>query len=123
MIETLWRRASLPGLPKPLAILITFHVVTLGWIFFRADSFDAAIAYLAGLAGGDWTNGMTTPLLGGLMLLGMAFHFTPPGLAQAIALRLRHLPAPLLGLLVAAAILVIDAMRYEGVAPFIYYQF
>ena len=123
VIETLWRKAGLPGLPKLLGILVTFHIVTLGWIFFRAESFDAAIAYLRGIAGGDWSNGMTTPLLAGLMLLGMAFHFTPPGLAQAIALRLRRLPAPLLGVLVAVTILVIDAMRFEGVAPFIYYQF
>ena len=56
-------------------------------------------------------------------MAAMAFHFTPPLLAQGIALRLRLLPAPLLGLLVAAAIILIDAMRYEGVAPFIYYQF
>jgi alginate O-acetyltransferase complex protein AlgI len=123
VVETLWRKAGLPGLPKLLAILVTFHIVTLGWIFFRAESFDAAIAYLGGIANGDWHNGMTTPLLAGLIVIGMAFHFTPPLLAQGIALRLRTLPAPLLGLLVAAAIVVIDAMRYEGVAPFIYYQF
>lgn len=123
VVETLWRKAGLPGLPKLLAILVTFHIVTFGWIFFRADSFDAAIAYLGGIGAGDWRNGMTTPLLGGLMILGMIFHFTPPLLAQGIALRLRLLPAPLLGLLVAAAIILIDAMRYEGVAPFIYYQF
>lgn len=123
VVETLWRKAKLPGLPKPLAILVTFHIVTLGWIFFRAETFDAAIAYLNGIGAGDWHNGMTTPLLAGLMLFGMAFHFTPPTLAQGIALRLRLLHAPWLGLLVAVAILLIDAMRYEGVAPFIYYQF
>ncbi len=123
VIETLWRKAGLPGLPKVLAIIVTFHIVTLGWIFFRADSFDGAIGFIAGMAQGDWRNTMTTPLLAGLMVLGMAFHFTPPLMAQDIALRLRLLPAPLLGLLVALTILIIDAMRYEGVAPFIYYQF
>jgi len=123
VVETLWRKAGLPGLPKPLAILVTFHIVTLGWIFFRAETFDAAITYLSGLARGDWHNGVTTPLLAGLILIGMAFHFTPPALAPGIARRLRTIPAPLLGLLVAASILLIDAMRYEGVAPFIYYQF
>ena len=123
VIETLWRKARLPALPGPLAIIITFHIVTLGWIFFRAESFDAAIAYLGGLVRGDWSNGVTTPLLAGLILLGMAFHFTPPRLPGRIALGLRRLPAPVLGLLVAAAVLLVDAMRYEGVAPFIYYQF
>ncbi|RVT92514.1 MBOAT family O-acyltransferase [Sphingomonas crocodyli] len=123
VIETLWRKAGLPGLPKLLAILVTFHIVTLGWIFFRADTFDGAISFIGGMAGGDWRNTMTTPLLAGLMVLGMAFHFTPPGLAQGVALRLRLMPAWALGLLTAVAIIVIDAMRYEGVAPFIYYQF
>jgi hypothetical protein len=36
---------------------------------------------------------------------------------------LRVLPAPALGLLAGVTILIIDAMRFEGVAPFIYYQF
>jgi len=123
VIETLWRKAGLPGLPRLLAIVLTFHIVTLGWIFFRAETFQAAIAYLGGMMHGDWRNTVTTPLLAGLIGLGMAFHFTPPLLAQGIAIRLRALPAPLLGALVAAMILLIDAMRYEGVAPFIYYQF
>jgi len=123
VVETLWRKAGLPKIPKLLAILITFHIVTLGWIFFRADSFDGAIAFIGGIMRGTWQNSMTTPLLFGLMLLGMAFHFTPPDLPRRIALLLRRLPAPVLGLLVAAAVILIDAMRYEGVAPFIYYQF
>jgi hypothetical protein len=50
-------------------------------------------------------------------------HFGPPRLMQGMALRLRFVPAPLLGLMAGAAILIIDAMRFEGVAPFIYYQF
>jgi len=123
VIETLWRKAGLPGLPKLLAIVVTFHIITLGWIFFRAESFDAAIAFIGGIASGSWQNTMTTPLLFGLMILGMMFHFTPPALPRWIALGLRHLPAPVLGLLIAAAIIIVDAMRFEGVAPFIYYQF
>jgi D-alanyl-lipoteichoic acid acyltransferase DltB (MBOAT superfamily) len=123
VIETLWRKARLPGLPKPLAIIVTFHIVTLGWIFFRAESFDAAIAYLGGILHGDWRNTVTTPLLGGMMVVGMAYHFTPPYMPERLAMGLRRLPAPAFGLLIAAVILIIDSMRYEGVAPFIYYQF
>jgi hypothetical protein len=123
VVETLWRKARLPGLPRLLAIIVTFHIVTLGWIFFRAESFSAAIAYLGGMMQGDWRNTVTTPLLAGLMVLGMAYHFTPPSMPQRVAMGLRRLPAPALGVLIAAIILVIDSMRYEGVAPFIYYQF
>jgi hypothetical protein len=40
-----------------------------------------------------------------------------------MAMRLHRVPAPLLGLMAGVAILIVDGMRFEGVAPFIYYQF
>jgi hypothetical protein len=58
-----------------------------------------------------------------LILFGMAVHFTPANLGQRLALQARLLPAWALGLLVGVTILIVDAMRFEGVAPFIYYQF
>ena len=42
-----------------------------------------------------------------------------PGLARAAG----RLPAPVYGLAFALALLVVDAQRPDGVAPFIYYQF
>ena len=42
---------------------------------------------------------------------------------QRVAERARHWPAPAFGVAVAAAVLFVDALRPEGVAPFIYYQF
>jgi D-alanyl-lipoteichoic acid acyltransferase DltB (MBOAT superfamily) len=42
-------------LPSWLAVLITFHFVTLGWIFFRAPSVHAALAMLHdAVGGGGW---------------------------------------------------------------------
>jgi D-alanyl-lipoteichoic acid acyltransferase DltB (MBOAT superfamily) len=125
-VERIWREVKPEGwgsLPKALGIFITFHIVLLGWIFFRSDSFEGAIAYLGGMAGGDMTAMLTTPLALVLILFGLAIHFTPPHLAQGMALRLRRLNAPALGLAIGVTILLIDAMRFEGVAPFIYYQF
>ncbi|HEY0663492.1 MAG TPA: MBOAT family protein, partial [Thiobacillaceae bacterium] len=58
------RRGFLPGvrLPKPMAKLLawclTFAAVVVGWVFFRAASFDAALAMLAGMAG---ANGVAVP--------------------------------------------------------------
>ncbi|SNT08130.1 D-alanyl-lipoteichoic acid acyltransferase DltB, MBOAT superfamily [Sphingomonas laterariae] len=126
VMETLWRKfrpQHWPLMPAAIAIFITFHIVTLGWIFFRAETFDGAIAFLGGIGRGDWGATIATPLMIGLILFGMMIHFTPPTLAQGIALRLRSVPALLLGLGTGAVILIIDAMRFEGVAPFIYYQF
>jgi D-alanyl-lipoteichoic acid acyltransferase DltB (MBOAT superfamily) len=31
-------------------VVITFHIVALGWIFFRCTEFSGALAYLRGMA-------------------------------------------------------------------------
>jgi D-alanyl-lipoteichoic acid acyltransferase DltB (MBOAT superfamily) len=126
-IERLWREWRGPEartlLPKPLAVLIIFHIVVAGWIFFRADTLAGALAYFTELAAWRPGTALTTPLLAGLIGFGLAIHFTPPALLPALSRRVAAWPAPVLGLAVAAAILVVDAMRFEGVAAFIYYQF
>ena len=125
-LERIWERIrpeGFPRLPRVLGILITFHIVLIGWIFFRAESFDAAIAYLRGIGTAGVASDVLTPLACGLILFGMAIHFTPANLGQRLALHVRLLPAWALGLLVGITILIIDSMRFEGVAPFIYYQF
>jgi D-alanyl-lipoteichoic acid acyltransferase DltB (MBOAT superfamily) len=125
-IERIWRDVKpegWPRMPRLVGIFVTFHIVVLGWIFFRAESFDGAIAYISGIANWQGAATLVTPLGLGLILLGMEMHFMPPQIMRTLALRLRAVPAPVLGLLVGVVIVVIDAMRYEGVAPFIYYQF
>lgn len=125
-IERIWDRArpaGWPRLPAAVGVVMTFHIVVLGWIFFRAESFETAILYLGGLWSGGAASAVATPLMAALILFGLSIHFTPPLLARSIALRLRRLPAPALGAATGATILLIDAMRFEGVAPFIYYQF
>ena len=123
--ERLWREfrpAGAPKAPRWLGILVTFHIVLLGWIFFRAASFADSLAFLGGLGAGGGAV-LLTPLQLGLILLGMSFHFGPRLTLQQVAIRIRALPAPALGAAIGLAVLVVDAMRPEGVAPFIYYQF
>ena len=38
-----------------VSVIITFILVSIAWIFFRADSMDTAVAMLARLTCGDWT--------------------------------------------------------------------
>ena len=76
----------------------------------------------AGFAPG--TDAMTvTPLVVALIAFGLAIHALPWDAMQRAALRLRTLPAPAFAIGLAATMLVVDAMRYEGVAPFIYFRF
>jgi D-alanyl-lipoteichoic acid acyltransferase DltB (MBOAT superfamily) len=124
--ERAWRDvrpANWSKLPDALGIAITFHIVVLSWIFFRASTYEGALAYLGGLASGSWATTALSPLGLFLMCLGMALHFLPPRGTQLLALRVRTMPAALAGAAAGAAILIVDAMRPEGVAPFIYYQF
>src|SRR6185503_6705423 len=71
--ERLWREyrpKSWRPLPAWLGIFVTFHIVLLGWIFFRAASFDDALAFLGGLTGGGapaTLTSMLTPMLLGLI--------------------------------------------------------
>jgi alginate O-acetyltransferase complex protein AlgI len=125
-LERIWDRIRpWPWLrmPRLLGLLITFHIVLVGWVFFRAETFGQAISFLGGIGTSHAVSSVATPLALVLILIGMAIHFTPPQTGQRLAMALRILPAPALGLLAGIVILVIDAMRFEGVAPFIYYQF
>lgn len=125
-IERFWARhrpAGLPRAPRWAGIALTFHVVVLGWIFFRAQGEGEAFAYLGQLFAGDWRNTLVTPLSLALVVAGLAIHAVPAGILQQLAARVRHHAAPVIGLSLGVLILIVDAMRPEGVAPFIYYQF
>src|SRR5262249_42490821 len=43
-----------PQVPRWLGILVTFHLVTLAWAFFRARTFSQAISVLSGIGAGGW---------------------------------------------------------------------
>jgi D-alanyl-lipoteichoic acid acyltransferase DltB (MBOAT superfamily) len=111
-------------MPRWARIALTFHVVVLGWIFFRAASFGDAIAYLGGIfvpaEGGAVT---VTPLAVALILFGLALHALPWDAMKHAAERLRTLSAPAMALGFAATMLLVDTMRFEGIAPFIYFRF
>ncbi|NJC41636.1 D-alanyl-lipoteichoic acid acyltransferase DltB (MBOAT superfamily) [Brevundimonas alba] len=105
-----------------VGVLVTFHIVCLGWILFRAESFDLALQVLEGL-GRAGPAVMLTPLLLALIVGGLAMHWLPPRAIEGMAERLKGAPSITLGLLIGAAILLVEAVRPEGVAPFIYFQF
>ena len=124
--ERVWREYrpdAWPVLPNAAGILITFHIVTLAWIFFRSATFADASQYFAGIAAFDFSTTTLTPLALVLIIFGTALHALPPDGIQRAAIWVRTQSAALVGLATGILILVIDAMRPEGVEPFIYYQF
>jgi D-alanyl-lipoteichoic acid acyltransferase DltB (MBOAT superfamily) len=124
--ERVWRQyrpEQWPVLPDWAGIMVTFHIVTLAWIFFRSSTFDGAMQFLAGIGGLDFSGTILTPLGLALIALGTALHALPPDAIQKNAMRVRRLNAAWVGLGTGILILIIDAMRPAGVEPFIYYQF
>jgi D-alanyl-lipoteichoic acid acyltransferase DltB (MBOAT superfamily) len=104
--------------------LATFHLVCLGWVFFRADSIDTAMSLLGRLVTG-WTTPteLVTPLVLLAIGVGVGAQYLPSAPAEALkdlAARVRPVP---LGLAVASALFLITTLGPQGVAPFIYFQF
>lgn len=118
-----WRPTSWPAMPQWLALVCTFHFVTLAWIFFRADQFSTAASYVSGilaLRGGTLS---ATPLAVLLIVLGLSLNRLRPDAIERTGARLRTLPAYQVAALGALALVLLEAMAPEGVAPFIYYRF
>jgi len=113
-----WRDA-----PK---VVVCFHAVILPWVFFRADSFADATAFLAGL----FTGGLGEPWPA-LQTLAVAACFGLHGLERYARPRLARLRAalgdgPIGGLVegLAFGTLVALAIAASGIgAEFIYFQF
>ncbi len=109
--------------PSVLGVIVTFHVVLLGWILFRSETFAQALAFLSGLAT-NWTLPvMATPLIVALVFIGLAIHALPPRAGEAVARALARLPSPATALIFGMTVLLVEAIRPEGIAPFIYFQF
>jgi D-alanyl-lipoteichoic acid acyltransferase DltB (MBOAT superfamily) len=103
--------------------VITFHVVCLGWVFFRADSFHTAGQVLGRLftAWGEPSPLVTTGVV--LAILAGILGQYVQGAAVGVVVRFRQLPALAQAGCVGVALALISALGPEGVAPFIYFRF
>jgi D-alanyl-lipoteichoic acid acyltransferase DltB (MBOAT superfamily) len=130
-LERVWKEradAQAEAEPRPpspwrpwVGRLVTFHVVCLGWVFFRSDSFRTAGLVLGRLFQPSATPlNMVVPLVVALML---ASQFVPAGLVDRARAGMAQVHPAVLGLGLAMAVVVVDVLGPEGVAPFIYFQF
>ena len=125
-VERVWREIKpklWPRLPALIGVVVTFHIVCLGWIFFRSQTFDGAIEFLRGFGRPDMTALTVTPVGVALIVGGLALQALPPRMIETMGVRLGRLPAVAMGAALAAMMVGVEALRPEGVAPFIYYQF
>ncbi|RVT96109.1 MBOAT family protein [Rhodovarius crocodyli] len=102
--------------------LITFHIVCLGWVLFRATDMSVAGGMLAALGQGG-TGEAATLWLAAITAVALALHFLPADWPQRLEAALKPMPAWALGLGFGLALVIILTLGPAGVAPFIYFQF
>jgi D-alanyl-lipoteichoic acid acyltransferase DltB (MBOAT superfamily) len=104
--------------------IVTFHVVCLAWVFFRADSLARALQVLHRLFDA-W--GQPSPLVTTSVLLaiavGIGVQYVRPGMLARIELGFGRLSTAAQAICLALCLMVIDTLGPQGVAPFIYFRF
>jgi len=119
--------AFVSGLPGGVVTaarwVITFHIVCFAWIFFRAESFGAAIEILERLVTAGGSSPLISPLLLAVIAGSIAVQLIPRISFPTIEPKLRRFtPVAQAGAL-GVGLFLVDALGPEGVAPFIYFQF
>jgi alginate O-acetyltransferase complex protein AlgI len=120
-----WLRERSGGFRLPVwaAWLVTFHVVCVAWVFFRAPDLGTAFDVLGGLGLSGPAPLVTLPLVL-LVVTAVAIQVLPPGWWRTAEAWLVSRPVAVQGLLVGALIVAADAaVGQQGVAPFIYFRF
>ncbi len=111
-----------------VCVVVTFHFVCLGWVFFRNTSFDNSLTML-GLIFSNFKPQIFWQLVQGywgvmsLMLLGYLLHFVPDSWVERSQGAVIKMPLVAQALLVVVVIYIVIQIKSSDVQPFIYFQF
>jgi len=125
--HSLWRSPALARmlhrLRRQTSVLLVFAYVCLAWIFFRASSFDNALAILRQIARLETDHANLVPMVTVALTAGFATHFFADGSYRWLRTRFIELPAYGQGLVLAGVALVLRELAHTKIVPFIYFQF
>ncbi len=109
--------------PGWLRWLVTFHLVVLGWVVFRAQGIGVVWTFLSRLASPGSPTLWTAPVLVAIVV-AIGPQLLPPRPAQRLQGWLGRLnPAPLAAALAVLILFVAATVSSQGVPPFIYFRF
>ena len=125
VIEHQLRGSATCALPAWLRWFIVFHVVVLGWILFRAASLEPRGRLHRAARPSPAPATLWTPAVVAAVVVVIGMQLLPPApLERDPRCGSATLPAPALGVGLAAVIAVVGATVPGGsVPPFIYFQF
>jgi alginate O-acetyltransferase complex protein AlgI len=133
-----WRRTRRRelGLPeqddRPMARVVqriaTFHLVCLGWVFFKVGSDPTAslgtVWTILGRLFTAWgPSPLVTPLLLGVIVLAIGMQYIPEGTGERVRVAFSRMGVAAQGVALGTVLFAITTLGPQGVAPFIYFQF
>ncbi len=114
----------LEGAAKWIARLITFQIVCVAWVFFRASSFNDAWQVFESMVS-NWGKG--SPLITATVILatvtGIGVQYVPRTALERLNDWFGRLHPVTMGLALGVCLLVTFNLGPQGVAPFIYFSF
>ncbi len=123
--RTLTSEGSRPGssLLIPVARwLVTFHVVGLAWVLFRAETFGLAWDFFTGLVAAPF-GPIANPLAAAVIVIAIGVQLVPADIGTRLRLAYARLDPALQSIGFGGWIFLVARLGPEGVAPFIYFQF
>jgi alginate O-acetyltransferase complex protein AlgI len=104
--------------------IVTFNLICVAWIFFRATSFGNAWDVLGAIVGGaDDATAAVNPMVVAVVAAMLAAQLVPRRVVTTLQVGFSRWPIVAQGLALAGVLTCIDVLGPQGVAPFIYFQF
>ncbi len=110
-------------MPAVLRWIVTFHVVGIAWVLFRAPTFGHAQEFFTGLVTADFGLESMNYVAWALVIAAIALQLQPMGQGRDLLERFCKWDPLVQGAALACFVLVITAVSPPGVQPFIYFQF
>jgi alginate O-acetyltransferase complex protein AlgI len=111
-----------------IGVIVTFHIVCLAWIFFRAPSYKDAIDMINQIL--FYFNGavffqfvQAYPIIVLMMVTGFILHFTPKSMEEKAEHFIQKLPLVGKALVLVVVIWLVIQVKSSDIQPFIYFQF
>jgi hypothetical protein len=108
---------------RALSVVLVFQYVCLAWIFFRATSFDNALAVLRQIARVETDHANLVPIVVIALTTGFACHLWGDASLGWLRRRFVALPRWAQGAVLAGTALVLRELGHTKIVPFIYFQF
>jgi D-alanyl-lipoteichoic acid acyltransferase DltB (MBOAT superfamily) len=128
MLTPLRRKIPKGRLVRAFFVLLTFHLVCVGWVFFRAETindvqqifFQIRYSFTFDALFKLW---MAYPLVFLVMLAGFVVHGLPVRFQEGVRGLFIRLPLWVKALVVLAVVFVVSLFMQADIQPFIYFRF